>query len=162
MKESLRQAALRVDRVGSVTVFWIFSVVILSTLFLAGAREEAVLFLVSLIANSLIVALLKITLRIPRPEGRHINPSGHAFPSGHAASATFLAIMVPYVLDPLVSSGTARAIQAALVLIAAVVAVSRVVLRAHTTLQVAAGIMLGVLIPLEIILIQDSILAFFF
>ena len=106
------------DAIRTRTLFWIFGMVGLAALVLA----------------------VKFIIRRPRPEGewgkiyRVSDP--HSFPSGHAARAAAIALMIGMSAPPLAA--------AAFILWALGVGISRVALKLHYLSDVAAGWMIGI------------------
>lgn len=66
--------------------------------------------------------------------------------------------MFSYYAFRMFETDTALFVGSVLILMAALVATSRVFLRAHTAFQVAVGVMIGLLVPLAFILNQTAIL----
>lgn len=103
---------------------------------LAGAATRAVLIEagVALIPVNLVVEALKYATNRPRPNGDH-HRRNSAFPSSHAANAFALAVV-------LIRRWRRMAVPA--LLLAALVAVSRVYLNKHWCMDVVAGAGVGV------------------
>lgn len=108
-----------------------------------NARSAIALFL-SAAGVIIVVNLIKGVLRIPRPENALIEVTGYAFPSGHAAGAAFLALVVAFLARKL-ALPLRFAIVAASILAALTIGASRIALHVHTLPQVAAGFVVGVI-----------------
>jgi len=92
--------------------------------------------LVALAGTNLTVEGLKRLVARPRPDGER-NPANSSFPSGHAASAFGLALVL---------ARRWRRASAALWLLAALVAFSRIYLNRHFLSDVVSGVALGLLV----------------
>lgn len=115
-------------------------------LFFSHYYALALYFVLSFGAVLGTVGALKLTTRVARPQSSLIaGMSTYAFPSGHAAVAAFTAVAVP-----LTAPASTPAVWAVFGAVASFVAYSRYYLRAHTALQVVAGALLGVSIPLAV------------
>ncbi|MFQ5922309.1 MAG: phosphatase PAP2 family protein [Anaerolineales bacterium] len=112
-------------------------------------RQWAVGLLIGILVTALIVMALKFLIRRRRPEGawgsiyRRTDP--HSFPSGHAARATMLTVLVlgwgPTWLAPIV------------LVWAPLVTLSRVAMDLHYLSDALAGAMLGIAVGTGILLI---------
>jgi undecaprenyl-diphosphatase len=111
---------------------------ILLVLLVPRARARWWLWVLLMFAAPLFEGLLKVAIGRVRPEG-----SGYAFPSGHATAAAAFCGAAIY-LAGAIRSGALRAAVRALALASAVmVALARVVLRAHWPADALAGVALG-------------------
>ena len=131
-------------------------------LYMYNLYDGALIFLISLAILLVTVGALKLITRIKRPPDALRRATWGAFPSGHAASTAFIAIMVPYTLAESFQWEYVVAIAAVLSLIAVIVALSRMVLHVHTTFQVAVGLALGIGIPLTCIAFAEQVRTLFF
>lgn len=131
-------------RVASTEGFLIATLAILMAfVWLKNARSAVALF-ASTAGLILTLNILKESFKVPRPENALIEATGYAFPSGHAACALFLALIVVFLSRNLsrpvrylvgtVSLATALAIGA-----------SRIAYHVHTPFQVLAGFIVGAL-----------------
>ncbi len=152
--------ALGIHRVFTTFVFVIFSFVFVCGLVYEHHAAEAALYAVSGAVLMGIVQALKLMTRVARPDGRLVTPAGHAFPSGHAAASTFLAVMVPTLMSSVAGQSLTLLTLIIFVTLAALICWSRLAIKVHTPLQVAAGMLLGFLIPtLFMFLLPASALA---
>lgn len=121
-----------------VTVAW---------LLLQGHGETAANLFLTTIALTLTVTLLKKVFKVARPTRANLTLSSYAFPSGHAAGASFLAIVLI-----LLTRELADPLRYLIVFIGSLtaftVAYSRLHFKVHTLLQVTAGIVIGLLFSL--------------
>ncbi len=112
-------------------------------------KEWAVSLLIGIFVTALIVMALKFLIRRQRPEGewgaiyRRTDP--HSFPSGHAARATMLTVLV-------IGLGPAWLVPIMLVW-APLVTLSRVAMDLHYLSDALAGAVLGVLVGLATFLL---------
>lgn len=127
------------------------SVVLLPLALAARTRRLAMVLGGALVAQGVVVWIVKravgrvrpwIALGLPAPFGSLRDGS---FPSGHAAGsfcvAAFLVVALPSLLPS--SPGRARALAALSIVVACLVALSRVYLAAHFPSDVAGGAILG-------------------
>lgn len=98
----------------------------------------------SSITTLLIVELLKVTLKIPRPAGMLIEVSSYSFPSGHAAIAFGFYFLLWFLLRNRVSVF----LQVVLLTLTILLPVSRLVLQVHRPVEVVTGSVIGVLVCL--------------
>jgi len=92
-------------------------------------------------SSELLIGWVKATVDRPRPPGSLIVTSGAAFPSGHAIASAVTAVGLVLVLAP---PGPARwRWEVRAVVFTAVMALSRVYLRAHWLSDTVAGALLG-------------------
>lgn len=107
---------------------------------------DATLFVVAVVVSVISLTVLKNTFQIMRPGSEIINVSGWSFPSGHATVATAFFFMLT-----LSFFGRMKTLQGKIVLVsgsilaAALICFSRLYLGAHWTLDILAGIALGLL-----------------
>jgi undecaprenyl-diphosphatase len=121
----------------------VWSVVLALTLaVLGGARGRAVapMVIAGWLGTALVVRLIKTSVRRTRPPGpwgeRQRRTDPHAFPSGHAARATMLAIVLGAGFGSL-------ALGAVLAVWAIAVAFARVAVGVHYASDVVAGMLVG-------------------
>jgi undecaprenyl-diphosphatase len=115
-------------------------------------KERAVILIVSILLTALIVLIVKFTVRRKRPEGEwgkfYRNTDPHSFPSGHAVRAMMLAVVM-LGLGP-VWLGLFLLIWAPLV------GLARVAMGVHYLSDVLAGMLLGLLIGVAVLLILQA------
>ncbi|MER7274010.1 phosphatase PAP2 family protein [Dactylosporangium sp. NPDC000244] len=119
---------------------------LLAVAFAVWRRDRAgVVFLLAAAATATVLRLTVLTLvHRPRPPERLTAAAGWAFPSGHTTSATIAAGILVVLLWPLLPSGRARAVLAAVAgLWAGLVGISRVALAAHWPTDVLGGWLLA-------------------
>ncbi len=107
-------------------------------LYLRNEKWRAALFILYSSALTLVVYGLKVFFKDGRPEGTLVDISGYGFPSGHAAGAMYLALVICIFASRL-PFAKRYGIYVAALLFAVTVGVSRVYLYAHTPIQVYAG-----------------------
>ncbi len=101
------------------------------------ARERWYLWIGLMIAAPATEGILKLIIGRPRPEDASVG-----FPSGHATAAAAFFGAVIYLAEPL-PARPRRFVRAAAVAVILLVAVARVILRAHWPSDALAGIALG-------------------
>lgn len=116
-------------------------------LMLQGRNQTAVSLFLTALALTLTVTLLKKTFRVARPLTANLTLSSYAFPSGHAAGATFLAMII-IILTRELADPLRYLIVFICSLTAFTVAYSRLHFKVHTLLQVTAGTVIGLLFSL--------------
>jgi undecaprenyl-diphosphatase len=98
-------------------------------------------FALAVLTSELLIGTVKAAVGRPRPPGSIIETSGAAFPSGHAIATAVTAVGLVLVLAP---PGPARwRWEVRAVEFTAVMALSRVYLRAHWLSDTVAGALLG-------------------
>lgn len=146
-------------------LLWVLSGIILGVLFYARKYHDAVTIMYALFATTGTVAILKIIIASPRPEDALVSLSTFAFPSGHAASAMFLACILSWLLwEHLRKRGLLLwgALSAIFFAIALLVGYSRILIGVHTYVQVIAGFAIGLLLPAAVIVLRGRRHSFFF
>jgi undecaprenyl-diphosphatase len=104
-------------------------------------RREIQILIVSILITALVVFVTKLIVRRKRPEGewgkfyRQTDP--HSFPSGHAARAMMLAVVM---------LGMSPAMGILLLIWAPLVSLSRIAMGLHYLSDVLAGMVLGLII----------------
>jgi len=101
------------------------------------ARARWYLWIGLMIAAPATEGILKVVIGRPRPEDASMG-----FPSGHATAAAAFFGAVVYLAGPLPSSAR-RLVRAAAIAVIVLVALARVILRAHWPSDALAGIALG-------------------
>jgi membrane-associated phospholipid phosphatase len=133
--------------IGSIT-FYVAIIAISATLFYAHRKREAVLVFISATLMQLLVHLLKITFKVPRPDTALVELNSYAFPSGHAAGAAFMVTTIYLYLLVHLRPKLRFGLTALFLLIAVIIAWSRVALHVHTLDQIAVGFGIGILWPI--------------
>ncbi len=130
--------------------FW---VVALGILWFFGSdywRARALALLIGILVTAILVMAIKFTVRRRRPEGEWGNvyrsTDPHSFPSGHAARATMLAVMM-------VGMGPTW-LGVLLVIWAPLVSLARVSMGVHYLSDVIAGTIIGILIAVALLFLQ--------
>jgi membrane-associated phospholipid phosphatase len=158
----MEKFALTLHQYGGRHTFFIFSLAVVLFLIWFSEFEAALIFLLAFTATMGSTLVLKVMFRVPRPMGSDLEKGSYAFPSAHAAGVFFLAITLGNIAGTWISSLWLTAILALLSIVAISIAVSRIVLNVHTTLQVVVGATIGFFVPLIIILNQNTILSLIF
>ncbi len=121
--------------------YWLIFLSLLLFFGNADVRARTLFWIFGLIGLAAFVLALKFIIRRPRPEGewgriyRVSDP--HSFPSGHAARAAGIAVMIGTMASPLVIAGLGAW--------ALGVGLSRVALKLHYFSDVVVGWMIGIL-----------------
>jgi undecaprenyl-diphosphatase len=128
--------------------FWLAALVLLWWLGTDYWKKELLILGVSIVLTALIVFMIKRLFKRQRPMGewgkfyRLTDP--HSFPSGHAARAMMLAVIM-LGLSPMVGL--------ALLIWAPLVGLARVAMGVHYLSDVLAGLLLGTLIGVGVLLV---------
>lgn len=117
---------------------------ITALLFVYKKRRHAFALLLSTSVLVLSVSALKEIFRVARPSSPLVETTGYAFPSGHAAGSTFLALVV-ILLTRNLSPIPRYAVMALSIVAAGAISISRVTYHVHTPFQVLAGCAIAVL-----------------
>lgn len=143
---SLNNVAVDVTALGSVTVLS-FLVLILCLLFVSTKRfADAIHLLAAGLGAGIITQILKLFLRIPRPDelSRLIHVTGYSFPSGHTLSATCIYLTLAIlIIRNLKSSSHNLAIGSAFAILILAVGLSRIYLGVHNLSDVLGGFLIG-------------------
>lgn len=115
-------------------------------IFVRGRRYDAVLFVAALIVTIISLSILKNTFQITRPSSALVDSNGWSFPSGHATVATAFFFMLAHTFfSRMRGLGSRVVLVIGSILAAALVSFSRLYLGAHWTLDILAGVALGLL-----------------
>ena len=115
-------------------------------------KERATILIVSILLTALIVFIVKLTVRRKRPEGEwgkfYRNTDPHSFPSGHAVRSVMLAVVMlglgPLWLGLMLSMW------------APLVGLARVAMGVHYLSDVLAGMILGLVIGVMVLLLLHA------
>lgn len=138
-----------VTRLGNPFMLSSATALIAALLIMRGRRYDAALFVVSMIISVVSLTVLKNTFQITRPGSEIVDVNGWSlwsFPSGHATVATTFFFMLAYSFF-----GKTKTLRGKTVLVlssvfaATLICFSRLYLGAHWTLDILAGIALGLL-----------------
>ena len=135
--------------------FWMIALVIIWIFAQDFWRTRAALLASGIVGLALVVLAIKFTVRRQRPPGEwgavYRNTDPHSFPSGHAARSAMLAVM---------AVGLGPAWFAWLVVIwAPLVSLARVITGVHYLSDVFAGIIVGILAGIFMLVIAPFLLA---
>lgn len=128
--------------VASTLGFLITAGIVLTYLLVRRKARQALAFFATTLGLIVSTQVLKNVLRIPRPDAALIDTIGYAFPSGHAAGATFLFACMCYLVRN-VRKPLRYSLYVLCAIAALAIGISRVQLGVHTPLQVVAGFLLG-------------------
>jgi undecaprenyl-diphosphatase len=129
--------------------FWLAGLILVWWIGDAYWKQLALIMLIAIIITAGIVFTIKFTVRRSRPQGEwgkiYRNTDPHSFPSGHAVRAVMLTVLV-LGLGPL-WLGVCMLIWAPLV------ALARVAMGVHYLSDILAGMVLGAMIGIAVLLI---------
>lgn len=135
-----------ITQIGNPFVFASVAVFMGVMLILRGNAYEAALFLVALIVAVVSLTILKNVFQISRPISDIYSVDGWSFPSGHATVATaFFFLLAQTFFTKLKTAQAKTLLIVGSILGAGLICFSRLYLGAHWTLDVLAGIALGLL-----------------
>lgn len=138
----LHDAMITITEMGSVWFTALVSSFIILYLWFKERDKWGILFfLISIGGGGLLILLLKEFFRIDRPSiNASIDAVGYSFPSGHAMGSMILYGFIVYLIIRSELSRPAKvSISAVLMLLASLIALSRVYLNAHYPSDVVAG-----------------------
>lgn len=127
----------------------LLATIVAALLIVGRRRADALWLLLVVFGGATLNHLLKHTIQRPRPGMEHLSTAAtdFSFPSGHAANTTLLYGALALLLIRHVRTPGLRALAAAFAASAVLlVGSSRLVLGAHRFSDVAAGVLLGVLV----------------
>ena len=135
-----------VTRLGNTFILTSTAAFISLLLFVQGRRYDAVLFFTAMIVAVVSLTVLKNTFQIARPGSEIVEVNGWSFPSGHATVATAFFFMLAHsFFGKMKTVGGRVALILGSIFAAALICFSRLYLGAHWTLDILAGIALGLL-----------------
>ncbi|MFO8035432.1 MAG: phosphatase PAP2 family protein [Anaerolineales bacterium] len=130
--------------------FWLAGLITLYPFVSPGARPLLVKLMVGIVITAVFVLSLKMTIKRPRPEGEwgqiYRNTDPHSFPSGHAARAIMLTLLI-FLLGPAWLGGV-------MVLWTLLVNYARIALGVHYLSDILVGTAIGLLFGWGVYLIQ--------
>lgn len=143
---SLTTVLVAVTRLGNPFVLSSVTVFIAVLLVMRKHVYDATLFVVALVIAIVSLTVLKDTFQITRPGSEIIDVNGWSFPSGHATVATAFFFMLTHSFFGRMKTSRGRVILIlGSILGATLICFSRLYLGAHWTLDILAGIALGLL-----------------
>lgn len=135
-----------ITKIGNPFVFASAAIFLSVMLILRRNSYDAVLFLSALIVAVISLTILKNVFQITRPVSDIYNIEGWSFPSGHATVATAFFFLIAHVFFGKVRSVSGKTwLILGSVFGVALVCFSRLYLGAHWTLDILAGVALGLL-----------------
>lgn len=135
-----------VTRLGDPFVLSSATALICALLFARGRTYDAVLFGVAMIVAIISLIVLRNTFQISRPGSSLLEVEGWSFPSGHATVATaFFFLLILSFFRWMKTTVTKTLLVVGSILGVLLVCFSRLYLGAHWTLDILAGIALGLL-----------------
>lgn len=149
--------AFIINRIGTLELFLVGSAVFLGFLVWQDFYNTAFIFFATFVLVMGTVGVLKLALPVARPEGARVSSITHAFPSGHAAASSFLAVYGSFLFFEHLPLPIATILTIIVIGMAGLISLSRIALRMHTINEVIAGIAIGVIIPLVILTNQPFI-----
>jgi len=138
-------------------IFLAIFVIVLLTM--KSHKKEMFVFIILLIIGLIATSLLKISFKVPRPEGfALIKINSYSFPSGHALNSVLFYGVLAYFAFHFTKSKalTICAVLASVVLVF-LIGVSRVYLGVHRPSDVVAGDIVGFWLLVTVILIDKTI-----
>ncbi len=128
--------------------FWLAGIALLWWLGTGYWKRELLVMAVAIVVTALVVFIVKLAVRRKRPEGEwgkiYRNTDPHSFPSGHAARATMLAVIM---------LGMSPGVGFVLLAWAPLVGLARVAMGVHYLSDVLAGMLIGVMIGVSVLLV---------
>lgn len=138
----------------------VLTAAVAALLFAGRQRSDALWLLLTVFGGAALNHLLKHTIQRPRPGMEHLGAvaTDFSFPSGHAANTTLLYGAMALLLIRQVRSPGLRGLAAAFAVSAVLlVGSSRLVLGAHRFSDVAAGVLLGVMVLAASLLVRTAL-----
>ena len=135
-----------VTKIGNPAVLLSAAALIAVLLVLRGRFYDAVLFVFAIALAVISLTILKNTFQISRPNSEFLNFDGWSFPSGHATVATaFFFSLAHCFFGSIKSLGGRIFLIVGSIIGATLISFSRLYLGAHWTLDILAGVALGLL-----------------
>ena len=138
----------------------VLTAAVAAMLFVGRRRADALWLLLTVFGGAALNHLLKHSIQRPRPGMEHLGAvaTDFSFPSGHAANTTLLYGALALLLIRHVRTAGLRALAAAFAASAVLlVSSSRLVLGAHRFSDVAAGVLLGLLVLAASMLVRTAL-----
>jgi undecaprenyl-diphosphatase len=136
--------------------FWLLGLILLYALGSAFWKQWALTEIVWILILAGVVAIIKFSVRRPRPEGEwgaiYRNTDPHSFPSGHAARAVLIAV-IAIGLGPLW-------LGLVLLVWAPLVALARVAMGVHYLSDVVVGALTGLILALVALQLSPALFAY--
>jgi undecaprenyl-diphosphatase len=143
---ALTSIMINVTNIGSPLTLLCVSVILATILIFRGETYDTLLFMVSMLISMIAFIALKDTFQLARPDAALIGISGWSFPSGHATVSTAFFFTTAYSFFDWPKKPLAKTfLVGGCILGTALVCFSRIYLGAHWTLDILAGIALGLL-----------------
>jgi undecaprenyl-diphosphatase len=133
---------------GSTLFLWLLGAVIVIIFFWLKRPRAAVIFIITTVGASLLIALLKAAFRRPRPEPffNTILPTSDSFPSGHAlASFCFYGALAAIIIVRIENFSIKIIVCLAATGLIAMIGLSRIYLGVHYPSDVLAGYAVGLI-----------------
>jgi undecaprenyl-diphosphatase len=150
----LTNLMIGITHIGSPFVLFSASLLISALLALHRDRYNAAIFIIAMVIAVVSLTVLKETFQISRPMTDLVDTTEWSFPSGHATVSTAFFFLVAHAFFrwPKYAGGKVGLVVGS-ILAAGLVSFSRLYLGAHWTLDIMAGIALGLLATSFVILI---------
>jgi len=133
-----------ITHIGSTEVIVLLALIFISYLLYQGRYRSAGVFFAGLVANTLIIFLLKILVHRPRQAFSIMIESDYSFPSGHTAAAIFFFGFMLYYVSKNISKESLRiTVRIFCLLFITLIPVSRLYLGAHYLTDVLASIIIA-------------------
>ena len=152
------RVALMVNKIGTLQLFLLGSAVFVVFLVWQGHYDTALIFFATFVLVMGTVGILKLIFRTARPEEARVSSVTYAFPSGHAAASSFLAVYGGFLFFEHLNIFLAIVLTTVTVIAAGLISFSRLTLQVHTSIQIVVGVMIGVIIPFIALMNQPFIL----
>lgn len=147
---------------GEVTYIFILFLFLVFFLFKTKKKKEIILLVLALITSGGLAYILKEIIRKERPSVEFtykIIESGFSMPSGHALIATAFYGTIIYIINKRVKNKYIKYISSILLgILIMLICVSRIYIGVHWASDVLVGFILGVIIVLSLILLDNKVL----
>jgi len=142
----LTSIMINVTNFGGPITLLVISAILAAFLIFNGEAYDVLLFMISMLVSMVALIVLKDTFHLARPDAALVGISGWSFPSGHATVSTAFFFTTGYVFFGWPKTNLGKFILVTIcVLGAATICFSRIYLGAHWSLDILAGIALGLL-----------------